>query len=80
MVSIPSLDELRIAKKALLGKSDPLRKQLADIRKQLAPLEKKKRDLKQQIQTIEMPALGELNAILAPIERKEAKQKARDAA
>lgn len=80
MVAIPTLDELRIAKKAILAKSDPLRKQLAEIRKQLAPLEKKKRDLKQQIQNIEMPSLGELNAILAPIERKEAKQKVRDAA
>ncbi len=80
MVAIPSLDELRTAKKALLAKSDPLRKQLADIRKQLAPLEKKKRDLKDQLLKIERPALGELNAILAPIERKEAKQKARDAA
>ena len=78
-MKIPTTEEARAAKKALLAKSEPLKKNLEDLRKQLAPLQKVIKDTKLAIHAIEVPDLGMLNHLLVNADRKEARERARAA-
>ena len=75
-MQIPTVEDAREAKKAILAKSTPLKKKLEDLRKKLAPLEKEFRDTKMAIHAVEVPDLGMLNSILVNVERAEARKKA----
>lgn len=78
-MAVPTLAEMKKAKAEIVSKALPLHKQRDELRGKIQGLEKQRQELKKKIQAIEIPELGELNSILAPIERKEAR-KARDAA
>jgi len=72
---IPTIKESREAKKAILAKSEPLKKKLADLQKKLAPLVREVQDTKLAIYDIEVPDLGMLNHLLVNADRKEAREK-----
>jgi len=78
-MNIPTVAEAREAKKAILAKSEPLKKKLADLQKKLAPLQNEIKDTKQAIRDVEVPDLGMLNSLLVNVERKEARERARAA-
>ena len=76
-MAIPTLDELKAAKAELEAKTAPLKQQKAQLQDQINPLLAKLHELDTQIHAIERPELHELNMMLAPLEAKEARTRAR---
>lgn len=74
MLQIPTLQELKEAKSAIEAKTAPLRAERDQVVAKLAPLLEKKRALTAQINELERPTLGELQTLLNPLERKEARR------
>lgn len=79
-MAVPTIAELRQAKSELMAKSAPLHKEKEGLRAKIDPLKVQLRAVNDKIIAIERPALSDLLTLLAPVEAKEAREKARNAA